>query len=54
MEEKKNKSLWIIKPVANACGRGIRLWRKKQRIHNKKNYLASEYISRPHLINGQF
>jgi biotin carboxylase len=52
--EEKSKSLWIIKPVANACGRGIRLInsKKKFKLQNKKNFLASEYIKKPHLING--
>lgn len=26
---------------------------KLKNIKNKKNYLASEYISKPHLINGK-
>lgn len=56
LEEKqkrgKKKCLWILKPVASACGRGIKLLNKKCKIQNKKNYLASEYIHNPHLIDG--
>ena len=52
MQLKKNNSFWILKPVANACGRGIKLYNKRTKITNKKNYLASEYIKKPHLING--
>ena len=51
-QSEKNNSFWILKPVANACGRGIKLYNKKTKISNKKNYLASEYIKKPHLING--
>jgi len=47
--------------VASACGRGIKLISKKDLNKSKllkdkydihKNYLVSEYISNPHLING--
>jgi glutathione synthase/RimK-type ligase-like ATP-grasp enzyme len=53
--EENGKGLWILKPVANACGRGIKLInsKKKFKLQNKKNYLASEYIKKPHLINGK-
>lgn len=52
MHKRKNKSLWILKPVAQACGRGIKLFKTKTNIANKKNYLVSEYIKKPHLIDG--
>jgi len=36
MQEKEKhlnkKSIWIIKPVASACGRGIKLMSKKHKI----------------------
>jgi tubulin polyglutamylase TTLL4 len=47
-----NNSIWILKPCDQACGRGIRIINKKSKIKYKKNYLVSEYISNPHLING--
>lgn len=48
------ESLWILKPVASSCGRGVHLAKKKCRLpkEKRKNYLASKYVSRPHLING--
>ena len=54
MEESKNKAIWILKPVANSCGRGIKVFKKKTKITNKKNNLVSEYIKNPHLIDGSF
>lgn len=46
------KQLWIKKPVASACGRGIRVLSNKSRLMRKHGYLISAYISNPHLING--
>ena len=51
-ESSDNKSLWIMKPCASACGRGIKLVGKKTKVTKNVNYLVSEYISNPHLING--
>ena len=44
-------ALWIAKPVASACGKGIFLIDKATKIPQKKNYLVSNYITDPHLIN---
>lgn len=44
-------ALWIAKPVASACGKGIFLVNKTTHVEKKKNYLISNYISNPHLIN---
>jgi len=59
MAESKKSDIFIMKPVASgthdviqACGRGIKLINKKQKINKNKNYLVSEYIQNPHLING--
>ena len=50
-----------MKPVASACGRGIKLVSKKdlnkskllkEKYTHHQHYLASEYIKNPHLING--
>ena len=51
-ESADGKSLWIMKPCASACGRGIRVIGKRTKIKRKTNYLVSEYIANPHLING--
>lgn len=51
-ENSENKALWIMKPCASACGRGIKLINKRSKLKKKTNYLVSEYISNPHLING--
>ena len=44
--------LYILKPVASSCGRGIKVIGKTDRISRKDGYLASKYICKPHLING--
>lgn len=51
-DSSEGKALWIMKPCASACGRGIKLISKKTKIKKKVNYLISEYIANPHLING--
>ena len=44
--------LYIIKPVAASCGRGIKIVDSQQRIKPKEGMLVSRYIMCPHLING--
>jgi tubulin polyglutamylase TTLL4 len=44
--------LYILKPVAASCGRGIKLVNSKQRIGKLDGMLASRYLMNPHLING--
>ena len=44
--------MYILKPVAASCGRGIKVINKKTKISRKDGYLASKYVSHPHLING--
>lgn len=46
------KHLYILKPVASSCGRGIKVIGKKQVINKKPGYLASKYVSKPHLLRG--
>jgi len=41
-----------MKPTNQACGRGIKVVTKDSDVKNKKDYLASEYINNPHLINN--
>jgi len=45
-------SLWILKPVAASCGRGIKIYNSTQRVSKREGYLAAKYISNPHLLNG--
>ncbi|EAS01724.2 tubulin tyrosine ligase family protein (macronuclear) [Tetrahymena thermophila SB210] len=51
--EDNPETLWIVKPVASCCGKGVHVVQKKCNIakRKRKHYLASEYISNPHLIN---
>jgi tubulin polyglutamylase TTLL4 len=51
-EAEDNNVLYILKPVASSCGRGIKVIGKKTKISRKEGYLASKYVSYPHLING--
>jgi hypothetical protein len=41
-----------MKPVASACGKGIKIVNKKSKLYKKENYLVCEYIGNPLLING--
>lgn len=44
--------MYILKPVAASCGRGIKIVSGTQPITRTEGILASHYIMRPHLING--
>lgn len=46
--------LWILKPVAASCGRGIKIVDSSMNVSpsSREGMLASRYISNPHLING--
>lgn len=50
--ERDSNALWILKPVAASCGRGIKIINSTQRINKREGYLAAKYIDNPHLING--
>lgn len=50
-EKEHGNPLYILKPVASSCGRGIKVIGKKTKITKREGYLASKYISKPHLIN---
>jgi tubulin polyglutamylase TTLL4 len=45
-------ALWILKPAASSCGRGIRVISKKTKLKKKSGYIVSKYISNPHTLNG--
>ena len=51
MKNKKNM-LYILKPAALSCGRGIKIIGKNTNIGRRKGYVASRYLHKPHLING--
>jgi len=40
-EREEVNALYILKPVASSCGRGIKVIGKKTRISRKEGYLAS-------------
>jgi tubulin polyglutamylase TTLL4 len=46
------KDMYIMKPTASSCGRGISVIDKKQQVKNRSGYLVSKYISKPHLLRG--
>lgn len=46
------KHMYIMKPTASSCGRGIRVIGKKQHVNKKAGYLVSKYLSKPHLLRG--
>lgn len=48
----KEDALYILKPVASSCGRGIKVIGKKTKVTKIDGYLASKYVSKPHLLNG--
>ena len=51
-DRENEDALYILKPVAQSCGRGIKVIGKKTKINKREGYLASKYVSKPHLING--
>lgn len=46
------KHMYIMKPSASSCGRGIKIVGLKQEVKKKNGYIVSQYISNPLLING--
>ena len=51
-EAQGNKLMYIMKPAASSCGKGIKVIGPKQAVSRKNGYIVSQYISNPHLING--
>lgn len=46
------KNMYILKPAASSCGKGIRVIGKKQEVKKRSGYIVSKYLSKPHLIRG--
>jgi tubulin polyglutamylase TTLL4 len=46
------KSMYIMKPAASSCGRGIKVIGKRTHVNKRSGYIVSKYVSRPHLIRG--
>ena len=51
-ENEDSNVLYILKPVASSCGRGIRVIGKKTKVPKRDGFLVSKYVANPHLING--
>lgn len=46
------KNMYIMKPNAASCGKGIRVIGKRQNVNKRSGYIVSKYVSKPHLIKG--
>ena len=46
------KNMYIMKPSASSCGRGIKVIGKKQDVKKRGGTIVSKYVSKPHLIRG--
>jgi len=46
------KDMYILKPTAASCGRGIKVIGKKDSVNKRNGYLVSKYLSKPHLLRG--
>lgn len=53
LEDPDELKLYIFKPSASSCGKGIKILTKEDTIPaSKKGFVISEYIANPHLIEG--
>lgn len=46
------KYMYIMKPSASSCGKGIKIIGQKTQVKQKPGYVLCQYISNPHLIDG--
>ena len=44
--------MYIMKPAASSCGKGIKIIGPKTQVSRKQGYIVSQYVSNPHLIDG--
>jgi len=44
--------MYIVKPAALSCGKGIKVISQRQVVKNRPQYVISQYLSKPYLING--
>jgi len=51
-ELSNHKDMYILKPTASSCGKGIRVIGKKDKVPKRSGYLVSKYLSKPHLLRG--
>eukprot|EP00347_Sterkiella_histriomuscorum_P002781 403366823 len=50
--QKRKEQLWIFKPCASSQGKGIFVTQNLDQIPLKQNFIVSEYVKNPYLING--
>ena len=50
-ETENFKHMYIMKPAALSCGKGIKVIAQKQEVKKKPGYIVSQYVSSPYLIN---
>ncbi len=48
----RKKQLYIMKPVASSCGKGIKLIRGKNDVDKRRQCVVQHYIKSPYLIDG--
>jgi tubulin polyglutamylase TTLL4 len=46
-------ALWIIKPIASSCGKGIRVVSKAKEVDFRASCVVCKYVHNPLLINGK-
>jgi tubulin polyglutamylase TTLL4 len=46
------RDMYILKPTASSCGRGIKVIGKKDQVKKKQGYLVQQYVASPHLLRG--
>jgi len=51
-ENSNYKHMYIMKPSASSCGKGIKVIGQRTKVNKKNGYVVCQYISNPHLIDG--
>jgi tubulin polyglutamylase TTLL4 len=51
-ESRGYKDIYILKPSASSCGKGIKVIGGRSQVNKKTGCVISHYISNPHLIDG--